>query len=77
MFCSETLAEILVVYWSPAEIYLFMANNGNTKTRCEICWKSVIKLPEWRQWQCSGVFIADFKHILYIVSVFLSSSLNK
>ena len=31
-------------------IYLLKVNNRNTRTRCEICSKLTIKIPERRQW---------------------------
>ena len=33
---------------NPAGIYLLKVNNRNTRTRCEICSKLVIKIPERR-----------------------------
>ena len=33
----------------PAGNYMFKVNNGNTRTRCEICSKLKIKTPERRQ----------------------------
>ena len=55
-------------------------NNRNTKTRCEICSKLIIKIPERRHWRRSGVFvnfgrrsgifIVNFEHILHLVLVF-------
>ena len=41
-----------------ANIYLFKVNNKNTRKRCEICSKLIIKTAERRR---SGVFIVDFK----------------
>ena len=35
---------------NPAAIYLLKVNNRNTRTRCEICSKLTIKIPERRQW---------------------------
>ena len=32
----------------PAGIYLFIVNSRNTRTRCEICPKLTIKIPERR-----------------------------
>ena len=55
-------------------------NNRNTKTRCEICSKLIIKIPERRHWRRSGafanfgrrsgIFIVNFEHILHLVLVF-------
>ena len=33
----------------PAGIYLFKVNNKNARTRCEICSKLTMKIPERRQ----------------------------
>ena len=35
---------------NPAGNYMFKVNNGNTRTRCEICSKLTIKIPERRHW---------------------------
>ena len=35
-------------------------NNRNTRTRCEICPKLTIKIPEQRHWR---VFIVNFENI--------------
>ena len=51
--------------------YTFKVNNRNTRKRCEICSKITIKIPERRQWLRSGIFIANFEHILHIALVFL------
>ena len=34
---------------NPVGIYLLKVNNRNTRTRCEICSKLTIKIPEQRQ----------------------------
>ena len=46
----------------PVDIYMFKANNRNTKTRCEICSKLTIKIPKRRHWRRSGAFIVNFEH---------------
>ena len=55
----------------PAGNYMFIVNNRNTRTRCEICSKLTIKTPERRYWRHSGVFIVNFKHISDLLQVFL------
>ena len=35
--------------FNPAGIYLLKINNGNSRTRCEICSEFTIKTPEQRQ----------------------------
>ena len=50
---------------NPANIYLFEVNNGNTKKRCEICYKLTIKTPERHE------------HILHLFLVSLLLTLNK
>ena len=35
----------------PAGNYMFKVNNRNTRTRCEMCSKLTIKIPEQRQWR--------------------------
>ena len=60
----------------PTGIYLLKVNNRNTRIRCEICSKLTIKIPEGRQWCCSGVFIVNFEHISHLVLVVLLLTLN-
>ena len=36
---------------NPAGNYMFKVNNRNSITRCEICSKFTIKIPERRQWR--------------------------
>ena len=64
--------------WTPhaTRVYLLKVNNRNTRTRCEICWKSTIKTLERRQWRCSGVFIVNFEHVSHLVLLFLLLTLN-
>ena len=59
---------------SPAGNYMF---NKKTKTKCKMCSKLTIKIPEWRHWRvllslllvlkyfrsCSCVFIVDFEEV--------------
>ena len=54
---------------SLANIYLFKANNRNTRKSWKICSKLTIKTPELRQWRHSGVFIVNFKHFTPFSSV--------
>ena len=62
-------------YWIllavPANIYLFIVSNKNTRKRCEIYWKLTIKKPKRRQWRPSGVFIVNFEYILHLFHLFL------
>ena len=51
-------------------IYLLKVNNRNTKTRCEICSKTLERRRR------SGVFIVNFKHISHLVLLFLLLTLN-
>ena len=62
--------------YNPAGIYLPKVNNRNTRTRCEVCSKLTIKIPEPRQWRLSGIFIVNFEHISHLVLVFLLLTLN-
>ena len=56
----------------PSGICMFKFNNRNTRTRCEICSKSIIKTPERR----SGIFNVDFEHVSHLVLVFLLLTLS-
>ena len=46
---------------SSAGIYLLKVNNRNTRTRCEICSKMTIKIPERRH------IIINFEYISHLV----------
>ena len=50
----------------PAGIHLLKVDNKNTRTRCEICSKLTIKIPERHHWCLSGIFIVNFEHILHL-----------
>ena len=52
----------------PAGIYLLKVKNRNTRTRCEICSKLTIKIPERRHWRRSSIFIINFEHISNLCS---------
>ena len=64
-------------YDNPAGNNLFKVNNGNTRTRCEICSKLKIKTPERRHWGRSGVFIVNFEYISHLVIVFRTLTLSR
>ena len=53
---------------NPTGNYMFKVNNRNTRTRCEICSKLTIKIPERRQWRRSGISIVNFEHISHLCS---------
>ena len=61
----------------PANIYLFKVNNENTRKRCDVFSKLIIKPPERRHCRRSGVFIVKFEHISYLSLVFIFLSLNQ
>ena len=65
----------------PSWYFLFKVNNGNATTTCEICSKLTIKTPELclaiKTLNDVGVFIVNFKHILYIALVFPLLNLDK
>ena len=51
---------------NPAGNYMFKVNNRNTRTRCEICSKLIIKTPERRHCllvPCSSVSIVNFDQV--------------
>ena len=53
----------------PASIYLLKVNTKNTRTRCEICSKVTIKIPERCQRRqyfapCSSVSVVNFEHVI-------------
>ena len=50
-------------------IYLLRVNKRNTKTRCEICSKLTIKIPERHHCRRSGIFVVNFEHISHLALV--------
>ena len=64
-------------YNIPAAIYLLKVNNRNIRASCEICSKLPIKTPERHQSRRSGVFIAKFENISFLVLVFLLLTLSR
>ena len=73
---SNQIIILELSYHYPADIYLLKVNNRNSRTRCEICSKLTIKIPERRQWRRSGIFIVNFEHISHLVLVFLLLTLK-
>ena len=65
--------EALMETWN---IYLLTVNDRNTRTKCALCLKLIIKTLEGRHWRRSGVFIVNSEHISHLVSVFLLLTLN-
>ena len=61
----------------PANIFLFKANNRNSRKRCDICSTLTIKTQERRDWCRSGVFIGTFEHTSHLFLVFLLLISNK
>ena len=49
---------------------MFKVNNRNTRKRCEICSKLIIKTPE-------GIFIVNFGRVSHLFLVLLFLTLNK
>ena len=70
------MRKILRKFFNPASIYLLEVNTRNTIKSCEICSKLTIKIPERRNWRCSGIFIVNFEHISQLLLAFLSLTLN-
>ena len=62
--------KMLRIFIYPAGIYLLKINNRNTRKRCEICSKLIMKTPERRHWRHSGVFIVNFEHVSRLTLVF-------
>ena len=65
------LPDYLRIKFCTAGNYMFKVNNRNTKTRCEICSKLTIKIPERSQLHfvlpftlCSSVSIVNFEHVI-------------
>ena len=54
----RTLDDLEII---PAGNYMFKVNNRNTRARCEVCSKLIIKIPGRRHWRRSGVFIVNLE----------------
>ena len=54
----------------------FKVNNRNTKTRCEICSKLIIKTPQRCHWRRSSVYFVNFEHVSHLFLVFLLLTLS-
>ena len=50
---------------------MLKVNNWNNRARCK-----TIKASEWHQWYFSVVFLLDFEHISYLVTVLLLLTLS-
>ena len=61
---------------NPAGIYVLKVNSRNTRTRCEISSKLMIKTQIQCHWRRSGVFIVNFEDISHLVLVFLLLTFN-
>ena len=70
----KVIQVIMILYL--ASIYLLKVNNRNTRTRCEICSKLTIKIPERRHWRRSGIFFVNFEHNSHLVLMLLLLTLN-
>ena len=60
-----------LIWYNPASIFLVKVNNRNTRTRCEICSKLTIKIPERCHCRRSGDFVVNFEHFSDLDLVFL------
>ena len=77
-FARQTVTRACSLFQSiQAGNYLFKVSNRSTRTRCEVCSKLTIKIPEQRHSCRFGIFIVKFEHILHIVLVFLLLTLSK
>ena len=60
-------------FYNQANIYLFKVKNRNSRKRCEICSKSIIK----RHNDVVLFFFVNFEHISQLFLVFLLLNLSK
>ena len=56
---------------NPVDYYMFKVNNRDTRTRCEICSKLTIKIPERHQWHRSSILIVNFEHVSHLALFFV------
>ena len=59
--CASFVFSFLILC-SPTGNYMFKVKNRNTRTRCEICSKLTIKVPE--RPHCSSVSVVNFEHVI-------------
>ena len=64
------ITPVIISISIPAGNCMFKVNDRNTRTRCEICPKLTINIPERRHWCCSGVFVVNFENISQLVLFF-------
>ena len=64
---TKTEPDFWLLWINPAGNYMFKVNSRNTRTRCEICSKLTIKIPD--------IFI-NFERISHLVLVFLLLTLS-
>ena len=76
MIKSNQSLKFYIAFLISAGIYLLIVNKRNTRTRCEICSKLTIKIPERRHLCRFGIFIVNFEHISHFVLEFLLLTLN-
>ena len=69
--------KFLKTMMSQPAITCLQVHNRNTKTRCEICSKLTIKIPERRHGRPSRIFIVKSEHISQPVLVFLVLTLSR
>ena len=80
IFLTVTERQFIVLSYSlsgPTDIYLFEFSYYIRRTKCKICLKLTIEIPEQCQWYCSCVFIVIFEHIWHVILVFLLLTLNR
>ena len=65
---SLVSSEMLI---NPSGIYLLEVNIRNTRTRCELCSKLTIKIPERRHDVVLVSLLITLKHISHLVLVFI------
>ena len=69
MLWSKINSVLQFIYWTG--IYLLEFTDRNTRWVCEICWKLVMKTPDWCHWCSSSVLFVNFEHFSHLALVFL------
>ena len=80
----KAVKKYMYSYLYPTGIYLFIVNNRNTWTVCQVCSKLTIKTPAvnyfretlYLRMRRSGVFIINFEQDSHIALVFLLLTLS-
>ena len=79
-FCSSNSKGNMLTNICSSKHLTVNSTNRNTKTKCEICSKLTIRIPERRRWRRFGTGIVNFEnifHTFFWVLIFDFEQVNK